>query len=148
MGTVYREAWKNITGKPEVTAYDVLSLGASSVSGVVGATSLADSFGVASHTLPRPGRLDGAVVNVDPAPGMGKLSVRLLVDGAQVASGDLVADGSLAYIDLPQETKLGTKIALADGAVLSAEYSVEGLLSLGIPHGVSTRIHLTLEGDA
>lgn len=145
MGTAYRRNWKNLTGKDDVTGYDVLSLGSGLGTAAFAATRWPDAFGVQAFQVPRAARLEGAVcqlAGVTGLTGTDKVGVELWGGGAVVASGELVA-GSPAYLDLPLKKEDGEEITLnALDTVFVNVASDFGVTASGSL--LSVRVHLAL----
>jgi hypothetical protein len=140
MGNAYRKNWKHITGKPDITGYETLQLGASSLTAAGAETALPDAFGVATYVTPRPARLEGMNVDVNgTAVTSGSLTLRLKVNGTTV--GTLTVDStnpSGGQIVLAKE-KL-EDVLLAAGDIVQATRQVTTTLSSA--QAVSARVML------
>jgi hypothetical protein len=140
MGDAYRANWKNLTGKPDVTARETIEMGATVASGG-GSANLTDRQGISAQPAVRAARLEGASVVASSGLTAGTLSVALTVNNAVVASGDLTT-GGVAYLDLILEKENQAAIALAAGATIRMLYNSVGLL--GEAPTLSGRVHLSL----
>lgn len=126
MGIAYRKNLKNQYGRPDIIGREVVELGASSVQAPVGATALTDRLGASRWAAGANARLEGAHVSLGSGDlTLGRVGVEVLLDSTVVATGNLYAGGpdGAKYITLSKEKQ--EEVAVASGAVLTANYSVE-----------------------
>jgi hypothetical protein len=141
MGLEYRRRHKELLGKPYLVGQDVFKVTVSSVSGLVGHTTLG---GDGSNRLvcPRAGLLDCLVVNVSPALTAGTLSVALHKNGVVVHSGSL-SSANPNLVEKFWNIKHGNEVVLASGDLLQTHYAISSALSPGVSsYSVSARLGL------
>jgi hypothetical protein len=138
MGREWKRRKAESYGKPAVFGYDVLPVTVSSVSGVVGHTTLGGDGGN-RFVLPKDALLDFLVANVSPALTAGTLSVALHKDGVLVHSGVLNSTVP-AQVHKFWHADSNNEVAAASGSVLQMHYAISSALSPGVTsYNVSAR---------
>lgn len=137
---------KELYGHPAVVGRDVISVGVTNVSGVVGHTVQTDGAnGCDRFVLPRGGYLDFACANVSPVVASGSLEVAVHLNGEVVMSGaiDSSNDAQFANVFHPD---LNNAVVLASGDVLQCFYAISaglGDVGVGSNHSLNTRLGIT-----
>lgn len=121
MGREYRRRQKEIYGKGAVVGNDVIEVGGDIAPAASVATALSDANNVASFVMKRPAKLDMIAINLQSAltVGSGNVSVRALVNGAEVGSG-VVLPG-LARADVTFESEKDEEIELSANDILTLD---------------------------
>lgn len=134
---------KELYGHPAVVGRDVISVGATAISGVVGHTAQTDGAnGCNRFVLPRDGYLDFACANVSPELTAGSLEVAVHVNGKVVMSG-VLGSGDAHYAEVYHPDH-GNAVVLAPGDVVQCFYAVSSDLSPGVQaHALNTRLGIT-----
>lgn len=141
MGLEYKRRKKEEYGKPAVVGHDVFGVTVSSVSGVVGHTTLGED-GSNRMVCPRDGLLDFMVVNVSPAVGAGSLNVAVHKNGSVVHSGALTS-ANPNIVEKFWNKEAQNEVAITSGDLLQVHYSISSALSPGLQsHSVSARLGL------
>lgn len=137
---------KELYGHPAVVGRDVVSVGATALSGVVGHTPQTNgSNGCDYFVLPRAGYIDFACANVSPVVASGSLEVAVHLNGAVVMSGALNSSNANQFANAFSHDG-GNEVAVASGDVLQCFYAVSTILgSGGAPsnHALNTRVGIT-----
>lgn len=141
MGNAYRKNWKHITGKPDITGYETLQLGAASITAAGSETALPDAFGVATYVTPRAARLEGMNIDINgTAISSGSVTFRLRVNG--IAVGTLTTNSAApsgGQIVLAKENL--EDVLLVPGDIVQATRQVT--VTLSSAQAVSARVMLT-----
>lgn len=143
MGRATNKALKELMGRPSEVGRDLISVGAASLSGVVGHTVQDTADGVSSFVVPRKGFIDFVCANVSPAVSNGSLNVALYKNGSLVGSGSFTSSVP-SVVDMVYSPRSGNQVAIASGDTLAVFYSVTDALSPGTQdYAINTRIGLT-----
>lgn len=137
---------KELYGHPAVVGRDVISVGATAVSGTVGHTPQTDgSSGCDYFVMPRAGFVDFACANLSPVVASGSLEVAVYLNDEVIMSGALTTSNPNQFANAFNHDA-GNEVAVASGDVLQCFYAVSEVLgSGGVPadHAINTRVGIT-----
>lgn len=135
---------KELYGHPAVVGRDVISVGVTAVSGVVGHTAQTDGAnGCNRFVLPRGGYLDFACANVSPALTDGSMEVAVHLNGEVVMSGALDTNNASQFANV-FHPDLNNAVVVSSGDILQCFYAISDALSPGVQaYALNTRVGIT-----